>query len=67
MSCQTSVYLIANVWCVVHLSLSKCIECMIALLDNEQSMVHECVAEDLPEQQPGEGKCPLTHYVLHAL
>ena len=67
MSCQTSVYLIANVWCVVHLSLSKCIECMIALLDNEQSMVHECVAEDLPEQQPGEGKCPLTHYVLLTL
>jgi hypothetical protein len=30
MSCQTSVYLIANVWCDVHLSLSKCIECMIA-------------------------------------
>jgi hypothetical protein len=28
-------------------------------------MVPECVAEDLPEQQPGEGKCPLTHYVLH--
>jgi hypothetical protein len=27
-------------------------------------MVPECVAEDLPEQQPGEGKCPLTHYVL---
>jgi hypothetical protein len=26
-------------------------------------MVPECVAEDLPEQQPGEGKCPLTHYV----
>jgi hypothetical protein len=24
----------------------------------------ECVAEDLPEQQPGEGKCPLTYYVL---
>jgi hypothetical protein len=23
------------------------------------------VAEDLPEQQPGEGKCPLTYYVLH--
>jgi hypothetical protein len=34
-------------------------------LDNEQSMVPECVAEDLPEQQPGEGKWPLTHYVLH--
>jgi hypothetical protein len=27
-------------------------------------MVPEGVAEDLPEQQPGEGKCPLTHYVL---
>jgi hypothetical protein len=26
-------------------------------------MVLECVAEDLPEQQPGEGKCHLTHYV----
>jgi hypothetical protein len=32
-------------------------------LDNEQSVVPECVAEDLPEQQPGEGKCTLTHYV----
>jgi hypothetical protein len=32
-------------------------------LDNDQSVVPECVAEDLPEQQPGEGKCPLTHYV----
>jgi hypothetical protein len=30
-------------------------------------MVPECVAEDLPEQQPGEGKCPLTYYVLHTL
>jgi hypothetical protein len=27
-------------------------------------VVPECVAEDLPEQQPGEGKCPLTHYVI---
>jgi hypothetical protein len=27
-------------------------------------MVPTCVAEDLPEQQPGEGKCPLTHYVI---
>jgi hypothetical protein len=35
-------------------------------LDNEQLVVPECVAEDLPEQQPGEGKCPLTYYVLHA-
>jgi hypothetical protein len=26
-------------------------------------VVPECVAEDLPEQQPSEGKCTLTHYV----
>jgi hypothetical protein len=26
-------------------------------------MVPECVAEDLLEQKPGEGKCPLTYYV----
>jgi hypothetical protein len=36
-------------------------------LDNEQSEVPECVAEDLPEQQPGEGKCPLTYYILRTL
>jgi hypothetical protein len=30
-------------------------------------MVPECVAEDLPEQQPSEGKCPVTYYsyILH--
>jgi hypothetical protein len=30
-------------------------------------VVLECVADDLPEQQPGEGKCPLTYYsyILH--
>jgi hypothetical protein len=33
-------------------------------LDDEQPVVPECVAEDLPEQQPGEGKCPLTYYAL---
>jgi hypothetical protein len=27
-------------------------------------VVPKCVAEDLPEQQPGEGKSPLTYYVL---
>jgi hypothetical protein len=27
-------------------------------------VVLECVAEDLPEQQPGESKCHLTYYVL---
>jgi hypothetical protein len=47
--------------------LSKCIECMLAFLDNEQSEVPECVVGDLPEQQPGEGKCPLTYYVLFTL
>jgi hypothetical protein len=37
---------------------------MITCIDNEQPVVPECVVEDLPEQQPGEGKCPLTYYVL---
>jgi hypothetical protein len=36
-------------------------------VDNEQSVVPECVAGDFPEQQPHEGKCPLTHYVLLTL
>jgi hypothetical protein len=36
-------------------------------LDDEQPMVPECVAEDFLEQQPGEGKCPLTYYVLLTL
>jgi hypothetical protein len=30
-------------------------------------MVPKCVAEDLPEQQLGEGECPLTYYVLLTL
>jgi hypothetical protein len=28
-------------------------------------VVPECADEDFPEQQPGEGKCPLIYYVLH--
>jgi hypothetical protein len=36
-------------------------------LDNEQPVVPECVAEDLPEQQPDEGKRPLAYYVLSIL
>jgi hypothetical protein len=36
-------------------------------LENKQPVVPECVAEDLPNQQPGEGKCPLTYYVLLTL
>jgi hypothetical protein len=39
---------------------------MIALF-RQQPVVHECVAKDLPRQQPGEGKCPLTYYVLLTL
>jgi hypothetical protein len=27
-------------------------------------MIPECVAEDLPEQQPGEGLCPQPYHVL---
>jgi hypothetical protein len=30
-------------------------------------VVPKCVADDIPEQQPGEGKCPLTYYVLLTL
>jgi hypothetical protein len=30
-------------------------------------VVPERVAEDLPEQQSSEGKCPLTYYVLLTL
>jgi hypothetical protein len=36
-------------------------------LDNEQTEVPEYVVGDLPEQQPGEGKCFLTYYVLLTL
>jgi hypothetical protein len=36
-------------------------------IDNEQYVVPEGVAGDFSEQQPGEGKCPLTHYVLLTL
>jgi hypothetical protein len=36
-------------------------------LDDEQPVVPECVAKDHPKQQPGEGKCPLTYYVLLTL
>jgi hypothetical protein len=36
-------------------------------VDNKQSEVSECVAGDFSEQQPGEGKCPLTHYILFTL
>ena len=56
-----------HVWCDVHLHFSNVLNACSLYLDNEQSEVPECVIGDLPEQQPGEGKCPLTHYVLHTL
>ena len=55
------------VWCDVHLYFPNVLNACSLYLDNEQSEVPECVARDLPEQQPGEGKCPLTYYVLHTL
>jgi hypothetical protein len=52
-----------HVLCAVHLYFPNVLNVWSLYLDNEQSVVTECVAEDLPKQQPGEGKCPLTHYV----
>ena len=54
-----------HVWCDVHLYFPNVLNACSLYLDNEQSEVPECVVGDLPEQQPGEGKCPLTYYVLH--
>ena len=56
-----------HVWCDVHLYFPNALNPCSLYLDNEQSEVPECVVGDLPEQQPGEGKCPLTYYVLHTL
>jgi hypothetical protein len=56
-----------HVWCAVHLYFPIVLNACSFYLDSEQSEVPECVTGDLPEQQPGEGKCPLTYYVLHTL
>jgi hypothetical protein len=56
-----------HVWCDVHLYFPNVLNACSLYLDNEQSEVLECVVGDLPEQSPGEGKCPLTYYVLHTL
>jgi hypothetical protein len=56
-----------HVWCAVHLYFPNVLNACSLYFDNEQSEVLECVVGDLPEQQPGEGKCPLTYYVLHSL
>jgi hypothetical protein len=57
----------AHVWCDVHLYFPNVLSACSLHLDNEQSKVPGYVVGDLPEQQPGEGKCSLTHYVLHTL
>jgi hypothetical protein len=51
-----------HVWCDVHLYFPNVLNACSLYLDNEQSEFPECVVGD-----PGEGKCPLTHYVLHTL
>jgi hypothetical protein len=56
-----------HVWCDVNLYFPNVLNACSIYLDNEQSEFPECVVGDLLEQQPGEGKCPLTHYVLHTL
>jgi hypothetical protein len=56
-----------HVWCAVQLYFPNVLNACSLYLDNEQSEVPECVVGDLPEQQPSEGKCPLTYYVLHTL
>jgi hypothetical protein len=50
-----------HVRCDVHLCFSNVLNTCSLYLDNEQSEFPECVVGDLPEQQPGEGKCPPTH------
>jgi hypothetical protein len=67
MSCQTCVYLIAIVWCIVLCPYPNVMNVSSLYLDNEQPVVPECVAEDLSEQQPSEGKCHRTYYVLLTL
>jgi hypothetical protein len=61
------VFSVAFVWCTVLCYCASVLyECLLCI-DNEQSEVPECAARDFPEQQPDEGKCPLTYYVLLTL
>jgi hypothetical protein len=53
-----------HVWCDVHLYFPNVLNVWSLYLDNELPVVHECVVEDLSEQQPSEGKCPQTYHVL---
>jgi hypothetical protein len=59
--------MLVHVWCDVHLYFPNVLNACSLYLDNEQSEIPECVFGDLPKQQPGEGMCPLPHYVLHTL
>jgi hypothetical protein len=54
-----------HVRCTVHLYFPNVLNVCSLYLDNEQPVVPECVAEDISEQQPGEGKCPQTYHVPH--
>jgi hypothetical protein len=56
-----------HVWCAIHLYFTNILNACSLYLDNEQSEVPECVIGDLPKQQPGEGKCPLTHIISYLL
>jgi hypothetical protein len=56
-----------HVWYVVLLYFPNVLNACSPYLDNEQPVVPECIVGDLPKQQPGEGKCPMTYYVLHTL
>jgi hypothetical protein len=56
-----------HVRCDVHFYLPNVLNVCSLYLDNEQLVVPECVDEDPSKQQPSEGKCPLTYYVLHTL
>jgi hypothetical protein len=56
-----------HVWCDVNLYFTNVLNACSLYLDNKQSEFPECVVGDLPEQQPSEGKCPLTYYVQHTL
>ena len=56
--------MLVHVWYDVHLYFPNVLNACSLYLDNEQSEVPVCVVGDLPKQQPSEGKCPLTQYVL---
>jgi hypothetical protein len=56
-----------HVWCDVHLYFPNVLNIWSFYLDNEQSVVPECVAEDLPEQQPNKASVlwPIMYYILY--